>query len=138
MNFAMVLDDSRGANPNVLRFSDMSSLPLDGKLLGNQNRPHNKHFTLELHSSFQYQDSGTVTFVGEEDFWLFLNGHRVIELDGVHRSLRSDVSLDNLTSTMGLEMGEVYDFDLFYAERHTEEASFLLISSLYFVPNSAG
>ncbi|MFO0607001.1 MAG: fibro-slime domain-containing protein [Polyangiales bacterium] len=94
---------------------DAAFFPVDGRLLGNQGRDHNYHFTLELHGEFMYRGGESFTFAGDDDLWAFIAGRLVIDLGGVHSRESATVSLDAL----GLTRGALYPVDLFFAERHT-------------------
>jgi fibro-slime domain-containing protein len=101
-------------------YDNSNFFPIDGQLLGNDGRSHNYHFTLEMHTKFTYQGGEVFSFTGDDDLWLFINDQLVIDLGGVHSALSASVSLNSL----GLTAGEEYDFDLFFAERHTTESNF--------------
>ncbi len=125
-SYAITLDNTITADPNVYTFSDSSFFPIDGQLLGNQGRSHNYHFTLEMHTSFTYQGGEVFNFTGDDDLWVFINDQLVIDLGGVHGAMSGGVSLDSL----GLVSGEDYDFDLFFAERHTTASNFRIDTSI--------
>lgn len=52
----------------------------------------------------------------------------VIDLGGLHSAITGSVDLD----TLGLTIGQDYDFDLFFAERHTTASTFLMSTSIQF------
>ncbi len=115
------------AQPNVYSFSSNAFFPIDNQLFGNQNLAHNYHFTLELHSLFNYKGGESITFTGDDDIFLFINDKLVMDLGGVHTAATGTVNLD----TLGLTPGNTYSFDLFYAERHTVESVFSMATSIH-------
>ncbi len=113
----------------IYTYHNSSFFPLDGKLFGDQGRSHNYHFTYEIHSEFTYQPGQQFTFIGDDDVWVFIDGKRVIDIGGVHSQKTKSVDLD----TLGLTAGQTYDFDLFFAERHTTASNFKIETSIAFV-----
>jgi fibro-slime domain-containing protein len=85
---------------------------------------HNFSFTTELRTEIRYTGGETVTFIGDDDVFLYVNGRLALDLGGVHGPQRGDVVLADVADALGLEKGEVYDLDLFHAERHTSESNF--------------
>ena len=114
----------------VYTFDDPSFFPIDNELFGNQGRLHNFHFTVELHSRFTYQGGEFFTFTGDDDLWTFVDNRLVIDLGGVHGGETASVQVD----TLGLTRGATYDFDLFFAERHTNESNFRFDTSIELLP----
>eukprot|EP01100_Stratorugosa_tubuloviscum_P003419 TRINITY_DN182_c0_g1_i2.p1 TRINITY_DN182_c0_g1~~TRINITY_DN182_c0_g1_i2.p1 ORF type:complete len:1400 (+),score=682.28 TRINITY_DN182_c0_g1_i2:218-4417(+) len=88
----------------------------------------NYHFTMEIRSAFTYQTGQTFTFSGDDDVWVYIDNKLVIDLGGVHSKLTKTVNLN----TLGLVVGTTYNFDLFFAERHTSESNFQIETSLIF------
>lgn len=128
------LDNTITADPSVYTFSDSTFFPIDGELFGNQGRSHNYHFTYELHSEFTYNGGETFTFTGDDDLWVFIDDKLVIDLGGVHAAMTKSISLDSLAGTLGITVGNTYDFDLFFAERHTTQSNFRIDTSIALVP----
>lgn len=114
------------SEPDVYGFSDDEFFPLDGRLFGNEGRPHNYHFTLELHASFEYLGGEVVSFTGDDDVWVFVNRELAIDLGGVHAQETAEIDLDDAAGPLHLTRGQIATFDLFFAERHTEASTFAI------------
>ena len=121
-------------NGGVFTFDSSSFFPLDGMGWGSENRNHNFHFTTELHTRFRYRGGGT--------FQLHRRRRRLecsstaklaIDLGGVHAAENAEVNLDMQAQDFGIEVGKVYAFDLFQAERHTSASNFRVDTNLDFV-----
>lgn len=122
----LTLDNTVTPDPNVYSLYDDAFFPIDGQLFGNQGRSHNFHFTFEVHTVFTYKGGETFTFLGDDDVFVYVDNQLVIDLGGVHTALMGHVALD----TLGLTLGNTYNFDLFYAERHTTESKFRVDTSI--------
>ena len=107
--------------------------PLDGKGFhaGSSSNLPNYHFTLECQYRFLYQGGETVTFNGNDDAWIFINGKLLIDLGGLHGSMGGAIDLTTITD---LVQGKSYDLSIFYAERHAKKSNFKLVTSLITPP----
>ncbi|QBQ54744.1 fibro-slime domain-containing protein [Nitrosococcus wardiae] len=128
----IVLDNTITSDPTVYTFSSNAFFPIDNQLFGNQGRSHNYHFTFELHARFTYQGGETFSFTGDDDLWVFINDQLAVDIGGVHSAASGSVDLD----TLGLIIGETYNFDLFFAERHTTESNFRIDTSIILEPTN--
>lgn len=89
-------------------------------------------FTTELHTNFEYKGGEVFTFRGDDDVLVFINGHLAVNLSGVHDAQEGSVHLDEEATALGLEVGKVYPFDLFQAERQPSGSNFRLETTLDF------
>jgi fibro-slime domain-containing protein len=89
-------------------------------------------FTTELHTNFEYQGGEVFTFRGDDDVFVYINGHLGVNLSGVHIAQEGSVNLDDQAGAFGLEIGGVYTFDLFQAERQPGGSNFRLETTLDF------
>lgn len=127
--FEIELSEIAG-RPGVYSYVNNEFFPLDGQLLGNQGRAHNYHFTVEVKTRFLYVGGETFTFTGDDDLWVFINGVLALDIGGVHSSMTDTVFLDTQASDLAIEVGQVYDLSLFFAERHTVDSNFVIETTI--------
>jgi fibro-slime domain-containing protein len=109
--------------------------PIDGRGFGNEGRPHNYHFTTEIHSRFMYRGGEVFRFRGDDDLWLFVNGKLALDLGGLHAPVEGTVRFDDMATSLGITPGNTYDMDIFHAERHTVLSNFRIETSIdCFIP----
>ncbi|WP_437588525.1 fibro-slime domain-containing protein [Sorangium sp. So ce1000] len=127
MNLTLQFEDPEG--DGVWTYNDREFFPIDGALYGDEGRPHNYHFTYEMHMGFQYKGGERFTFAGDDDVFTYINGKKVVDLGGIHAEETKVVDLDEL----GLEIGKNYQLDFFFAERHVTDSHFRIDTSIEFV-----
>jgi fibro-slime domain-containing protein len=102
--------------------------PIDKKLKGNESQAHNAYFTWTCSAQFIHHGcmDTFVEFLGKDDMWVFINGKLVMDRGGVIPTLTHHVDMDRL----GLNDGQVYTIDLFYAQRNASVSQFRLFTNL--------
>jgi len=111
-------------------FDNEQFFPIDGQGYGNDNNGHNFGFCLELHTQFTYELGQVFSFMGDDDVWVFINQQLVIDIGGVHGATTQSVSLDSL----GLTVGNNYNLDFFFCERHVTESHCKITTSIKLNP----
>jgi fibro-slime domain-containing protein len=117
-------------------FFPLDSLGLDGadpKIhVADDGQTHRFLFTTELHTQFQYKGGENFTFRGDDDVFVYIDGKIAVNLGGIHGPEEGSVDLDTFAEANGLEVGKVYDFDLFQAERKPTGSNFRIETTLDF------
>jgi fibro-slime domain-containing protein len=113
--------------------------------------PRNFYFTSEVRQLFQYTGNASITFYGDDDVWVFVNGKLVLDLGATHESLFGTATLAGNSATwtiqaqpivagvptlatvgsgtvadLGLEVGRTYELVVFHADRHPRESNYQL------------
>jgi fibro-slime domain-containing protein len=104
---------------------------LDGRGFGNEwnesGANHNYSFTMQLSATFTKVPGQIFFFAGDDDVWVFINNHLVMDLGGQHQKLQQVVNVDTVS---GLVNGMTYNFDFFYCERHSTSAEIEVMTNL--------
>jgi fibro-slime domain-containing protein len=88
--------------------------------------PRNFSFTSETRYWFEYKGQEVLSFRGDDDVWVFINGHLAVDLGGVHGPVTGSVTLSQRATEFGLRVGGIYEAVVFQAERHTAGSSYRL------------
>lgn len=138
MTFPIAIPLAPADNGNYV-YDNRAFFPADAVGFGNEGNRHNYHFTLELRTKFEYQGGETFTFRGDDDLFTFVNGHLGIDLGGVHLPLERTIEMDAVAAEFGMEIGNEYTLDFFFAERHTTMSNFRIETSIdCFIPVPVG
>ncbi|MBR6825820.1 MAG: fibro-slime domain-containing protein [Oscillospiraceae bacterium] len=109
--------------------TDLSPYALDGYKNTNYN------FTMHAYGSFVYYKDQDLyfEFSGDDDVYFYVNNILALDLGGSHTAAKDSVNLNAKADVLGLVDGEVYTFDMFYAERRTEGSNLKFATNIKIV-----
>ncbi|MEZ4287628.1 MAG: fibro-slime domain-containing protein [Polyangiales bacterium] len=120
--------------------SDPLYEPMLGANIDNSGTKHNFSFTTEFRYWFVYEGDEVLTFNGDDDLYVFIDGFRCLDVSGIHEPRSATLNFANPAADNQqqaivqacknrLEVGKPYEVVIFHAERHWFKSSFELTLS---------
>ncbi len=113
-------------NPNNIKYLDRTD-PNDAT-----GTMHNFHFSMEMHMQFVYHEGIALEFDfrGDDDVWIFVNNILAIDLGGLNNKASDTLYLDDDREKLKLVDGELYNLDIFFAERNPVGSNLLIRTTM--------
>jgi fibro-slime domain-containing protein len=112
------------SNPNNIKYLD--------NLETAKGKMHNFHFTMEMHMQFVYNEGQNLNFAfcGDDDVWIFINNRLAIDLGGLNNRAKDTLWLDKKKTQLQIADGQVYNMDIFFAERNPVGSNLLVQTNM--------
>jgi fibro-slime domain-containing protein len=111
--------------------------PINGLGFGNQVIGKNYSFTSEVRFPFTYSGGEVLSFLGDDDMWVWIGGRKVVDIGNPHVPATGTVTL-NLGGSVSvpasatavppitLTVGQTYEISVFHAERNSTGSNYRL------------
>jgi fibro-slime domain-containing protein len=103
------------------------------------NTTANFGFTMEMEGTFIHKpaaslaQSDSFSFQGDDDVWLFINKHLVLDLGGIHCCQRGVVKFDTIhINGQLLKDRQFCKYNFFYAERHSGGSNISITTNMLY------
>jgi fibro-slime domain-containing protein len=93
--------------------------------------PHNYSFALHLKKKFVYRPNLTLSYRGDDDLWAFVNNKLVLDLGGMPHFDGRSITLDTMTTRLGLVIGRDAFLDVFYCERQASGSNIVISTNIF-------
>jgi fibro-slime domain-containing protein len=99
---------------------------------------HNYHFTSEVRYLFPYRGGESLTFLGDDDVWVFVNGRLVVDLGGTHQEQTGSITINaGNQASYAMAPNNLYEIVVFHADRHPIDSNYQLTLSGFQTERSA-
>jgi fibro-slime domain-containing protein len=109
-----------GTDGSFVPKSDGTGTPLQGS-------KHDFYYTTEARYLFRYSGPASLSFFGDDDVYVYINGKLKLDLGAPHQRLMGTAAIGDAAD--GLEMGKTYEIAVFHADRHPRDANYQLTLS---------
>lgn len=108
--------------------------PIDNMGWGNEDNPHNYHFTTEMSWTVDYKGGEYMYLRFDDGILIYLNGWLVVDQPGLHFNGNKYLKIDSIAGDAGIVPGNAYSLRVFHMERHLSESIFYIETNLTIHP----